>query len=55
MGISDWSRDGRIVFSEWNRQEGWSGPVLVNPDGTNYHRIEKLKGCAWVRWIPPQG
>jgi arylsulfatase A-like enzyme len=21
------------------------------PDGTNYHRIEKLRGCAWVRWI----
>jgi Tol biopolymer transport system component len=55
MGISDWSRDDRIVFSEWNPQEGWSGPVLVNPDGTNYHRIGKLKGCAWVRWIPPLG
>jgi len=51
QGISDWSRDDRIIFSEWNRAEGWSGPVLVNPDGSNYHRIEKLKGCAWVRWI----
>ena len=54
-GISDWSRDDRIVFSEWNRKDRWSGPVLVNPDGTKYHRIEKLKGCGWVRWIPPLG
>jgi Tol biopolymer transport system component len=51
-GIPDWSRDNRIVFSEWNRAEGWSGVVLVNPDGTNYHRVEKLKGCTWVKWIP---
>jgi hypothetical protein len=26
--------------------------VLVNPDGTNYHRVEKLKGCTWVKCIP---
>jgi len=53
-GISDWSADNRIIFNEWNMAEGWSGPVLVNPDGSNYHRIEKLKGCAWVRWIPAE-
>jgi hypothetical protein len=51
LGISDWSKDNRIVFSEWNQQERWRGPVLVNPDGSNYHRVEKLKGCAWVRGI----
>ncbi|MCL4402396.1 MAG: hypothetical protein M1436_07020 [Acidobacteria bacterium] len=51
-GISDWSTGNRIIFSEWNQAENWSGPVLVNPDGSNYHRVEKLKGCAWVRWIP---
>lgn len=51
QGISDWSKDNRIVFSEWNQDDKWTGPVLVNPDGTNHHRIEKLKGCTWVRWI----
>jgi Tol biopolymer transport system component len=51
-GIPDWSLDNRIVFSEWNRADDWSGVVLVNPDGTNYHRVEKLKGCTWVKWIP---
>lgn len=51
-GISDWSAGNRIIFSEWNPAENWSGPVLVNPDGSDYHRVEKLKGCAWVRWIP---
>jgi Tol biopolymer transport system component len=50
-GISDWSADNRIVFSEWNERDRWSGPVIVNPDGSNYHRVEKLKGCTWVRWI----
>jgi Tol biopolymer transport system component len=51
-GISDWSADNQIVFSEWNTAQGWSGPVLVKPDGSGYHRVEKLKGCTWVRWIP---
>jgi Tol biopolymer transport system component len=53
-GISDWSADNRIVFSEWNVADRWSGVVLVNPDGSGYHRVEKLKGCTWVRWIPTQ-
>ena len=52
-GISDWSRDHSIIFSEWNRAGAWPGPVLVKPDGTGLHRVEALKGCAWVRWIPP--
>jgi len=55
QGISDWSRDNRIIFSEWNQADQWTGPVLVNPDGSNYHQVQKLKGCAWVRWIPPLG
>ena len=52
LGVTDWSKDNRIVFSEWNGEERWVGPVMVNADGSNYHRIEKLKGCTWVRWIP---
>jgi Tol biopolymer transport system component len=52
LGIPDWSFDNRIVFSEWNKEAHWSGVVLVNPDGTNYRRVEKLKGCTWVKWIP---
>jgi len=51
-GISDWSADNRIVFSEWNEVDRWTGTVLVNADGSNYHRVEKLKGCTHVRWIP---
>jgi hypothetical protein len=35
LGISDWSADNRIIFSEWNNAEGWSGLVLVKPDGSN--------------------
>ena len=52
LGIPDWSQDNRILFSEWNRAAHWSGVVFVNPDGTNYHRVEKLKGCTWVKCIP---
>ena len=51
-GIPDWSLDNRILFNEWNHDQHWSGVVLVNPDGTNYHRVEKLKGCTWAKWIP---
>lgn len=51
-GICDWSADNRIVFSEWNRAEKFMGPILVNADGTNYHRIQKLADCSHVRWIP---
>jgi Tol biopolymer transport system component len=52
-GIAKWSQDNRIVFSEWNPVDRWQGVVIVNPDGTNYHRVEKLQGYTWVRWIPP--
>jgi Tol biopolymer transport system component len=51
-GIPDWTADNRIVFSEWNAAERWTGVVFVNPDGSNYHRVQKLKGCAWVKCIP---
>jgi Tol biopolymer transport system component len=51
-GIPDWSADDRIVFSEWNEVDRWMGTVIVNGDGSNYHRVEKLKGCTHVRWIP---
>ena len=51
QGITDWSKDNRIVFSEWNQDDTMDRPGPGNPDGSNYHRIEKLKGCAWVRWI----
>jgi Tol biopolymer transport system component len=53
-GISDWSEDGRIVFSEWNQKDNYVGPVMVFPDGTGYHRLSGLKfGGSHVRWIPP--
>jgi Tol biopolymer transport system component len=53
-GISDWSEDGRIVFSEWNRKDNYVGPVMVRPDGSDYHRLTHLKfGASHVRWIPP--
>jgi Tol biopolymer transport system component len=51
-GICDWSDNDRIVFSEWNEQDRWTGAVMVNPDGSGYHRIAGLAGCTWVRWIP---
>ena len=51
-GIPDWSADNRIVFSEWNEVDRWTGTVLLNADGSNYHRVEKLSGCTHVRWIP---
>ena len=53
-GISDWSEDNRIVFSEWNRKDTYVGPVMVRPDGSDYHRLADLKfGASHVRWIPP--
>jgi Tol biopolymer transport system component len=51
-GIPDWSADGRIVFSEWNQEDGYIGPVIVNADGSNYHRIVKARGGSWARFIP---
>lgn len=51
-GIADWSDDNRIVFSEWNGPDNYVGPVLVNADGSGYHRIPGLEGAGWVRWIP---
>lgn len=53
-GISDWSEDNRIVFSEWNQKDNYVGPVMVRPDGSDYHRLSGLKfGASHVRWIPP--
>jgi hypothetical protein len=31
----------------------FAGPAIVNPDGSNYHRLDKANGASWVRWIPP--
>jgi len=53
-GISDWSYDDRIVFTEWNSLDGFVGTVLVNADGSDYHRLEHLPyDTGWNRWIPP--
>jgi Tol biopolymer transport system component len=53
-GISDWSEDNRIIFSEWNGTDRYVGPVVVNTDGSNYHRLTNLpSGGSHVRWIPP--
>jgi hypothetical protein len=51
-GIPDWSADNRIIFSEWNEKDNYVGPVIVNVDGSNYHRITKAVNCTHVRWIP---
>lgn len=52
-GIGDWSKDDRIVFSEWNGRDRYVGPVVVNADGTGYHRLTSLpRGGTHVRWIP---
>jgi Tol biopolymer transport system component len=50
-GISHWSEDNRIVFSEWNEAGLFTGPVVVNPDGSNYHRIQGTSRGGWVRWL----
>lgn len=53
-GIGDWSEDDRIVFTEWNSRDGYVGPVVVNADGSAYHRLNRLpRGGTHVRWIPP--
>jgi Tol biopolymer transport system component len=52
-GISDWSEDNRIIFSEWNGIDRYVGPVVVNADGSNYRRLINLPfGGSHVRWIP---
>jgi len=52
-GIGDWSEDDRIVFSEWNGRDRYVGPVVVNADGSDYHRLTGLpRGGTHVRWIP---
>ena len=51
-GIPDWSEDNRIIFSDWNKQDRYAGPGIVNADGSNYHRLNKAWGATWVRWIP---
>lgn len=52
-GIADWSADNRIVFTEWNKADNYIGPVLMQGEGGNYHRVTKARGGTHVRWIPP--
>jgi len=52
-GISDWSEDNRIIFSEWSQKDGYVGGVAVNPDGAGYRRLTGLpNGGSHFRWIP---
>jgi Tol biopolymer transport system component len=51
-GISDWSEDGRIIFTEWNKEDMFLGPVMVNADGSGYHRLEQARDGTHARWIP---
>lgn len=51
-GISDWSEDGRVLFTEWNKKDLFVGPVIVKADGTNYHRLVQAQGGTHARWIP---
>jgi hypothetical protein len=52
QGVCDWSIDNKIIFSQW-KVPGFSGPVVVNSDGTGYRELIRLRGCAWAKWIPP--
>ncbi len=53
-GISDWAADGRIVFTDWNKADSFIGPVIVNADGSDYHRLSAVPfDAGWNRWIPP--
>jgi Tol biopolymer transport system component len=52
LGIPDWSQDNRILFSDWSKRDMWQGPGIVNADGSGFHRLEKARNIAWVRWIP---
>jgi len=52
-GIADWSEDNRIIFTEWNAEDKYVGPIVVNADGSGYHRLTNLpRGGSHVRWIP---
>jgi Tol biopolymer transport system component len=51
-GISDWSEDGRVLFTEWNKDDLFTGPVIVNTDGSDYHRLVQANGGTHARWIP---
>jgi len=52
-GISDWSEDNRLIFTEWNAKDKYVGPVVVNADGTGWRRLTALpNGGSHVRWIP---
>ena len=55
-GISDWSWDNRVTFSEWNQSDMFVGLVVVNADGSGYRRLTSLPtGASHVRWISPIG
>ena len=50
----EWSHDNRIVFTEYNQAIPYMNPVIVNADGSDYHRLAKVPlGGGYVRWIPP--
>lgn len=54
QGVSDWSLNNKIIFNQWAPPPAFTGPIVVNPDGTGYHQLERLRGCTWVKYIPPR-
>lgn len=41
--IPDW-QEGKILYTEYNEADGYTGLVLINPDGTGKRRLEQGSG-----------
>ncbi len=52
-GISDWSLDGRVLYSEWNATLPRVGPVLARTDGSLQRRLGWGLGGSHFKWISP--
>ena len=52
-GISDWSLDGRVVYSEWNSTLPRVGPVLARTDGSLQRRLSWGINGSHFKWIVP--
>jgi Tol biopolymer transport system component len=52
-GISDWSLDGRVMYSEWNATLPRVGPVLARTDGSLQRRLAWGINGSHFKWISP--
>lgn len=50
-GIPDWSAHNKILSTDWNEEDHFFGIVVMNPDGSDFYRIETMMG-SHGRWIP---